>query len=67
MRAIRVHEHGGPEVLRLDMVDDPVPGPGVHDPGARHRERLNDGARQAGARRLPRRASVPAAEDARGP
>ena len=28
MRAIRVHEHGGPEVLRVDTVDDPIPGPG---------------------------------------
>jgi NADPH2:quinone reductase len=28
MKAIRVHEHGGPEVLRLETVDDPVPGPG---------------------------------------
>jgi NADPH:quinone reductase len=28
MRAIRVHELGGPEVLRLETVDDPVPGPG---------------------------------------
>jgi NADPH2:quinone reductase len=28
MRAIRVHELGGPESLRLDVVPDPVPGPG---------------------------------------
>jgi NADPH2:quinone reductase len=28
MKAIRVHEFGGPEVLRLETVDDPVPGPG---------------------------------------
>jgi NADPH:quinone reductase len=28
MRAIRVHEHGGPEVLSVDTVGDPVPGPG---------------------------------------
>lgn len=28
MKAIRVHEAGGPEVLRLEAVDDPVPGPG---------------------------------------
>lgn len=28
MRAIRVHEHGGPEVLRLDEVPVPEPGPG---------------------------------------
>jgi NADPH2:quinone reductase len=28
MRAIRVHEHGGPEVLSIDTVGDPVPGPG---------------------------------------
>jgi NADPH:quinone reductase len=28
MRAIRVHELGGPEVLRLETVDDPTPGPG---------------------------------------
>ena len=28
MKAIRVHTFGGPEVLRLDDVADPVPGPG---------------------------------------
>ena len=28
MRAIRVHETGGPEVLRVETVDDPIPGPG---------------------------------------
>ncbi len=28
MKAIRVHDHGGPDVLRLDTVADPVPGPG---------------------------------------
>ncbi|MES2177490.1 MAG: quinone oxidoreductase [Gemmatimonadota bacterium] len=28
MRAIRVHEIGGPEVMVLDNVPDPVPGPG---------------------------------------
>ena len=28
MRAIRVRETGGPEVLRVDTVDDPIPGPG---------------------------------------
>ena len=28
MRAIRVHEFGPPEVLRLQQVDDPVPGDG---------------------------------------
>ena len=28
MRAIRVHENGGPEVLRVDSVDDPIPGHG---------------------------------------
>jgi NADPH2:quinone reductase len=28
MRAIRVHEFGGPEVMRLETVDDPRPGPG---------------------------------------
>ncbi|MBM3464293.1 MAG: alcohol dehydrogenase, partial [Armatimonadetes bacterium] len=28
MRAIRIHEHGGPEAMRLDEVPDPVPGPG---------------------------------------
>jgi len=27
-RAIRIHEHGGPEVLRLDNVPIPEPGPG---------------------------------------
>ena len=27
-QAIRVHEHGGPEVLRLEEVDPPAPGPG---------------------------------------
>jgi NADPH:quinone reductase len=28
MRAIRVHEAGGPEVLRAETIDDPIPGPG---------------------------------------
>ncbi|WP_225812460.1 NADP-dependent oxidoreductase [Streptomyces spinosus] len=28
MRAVRLHEHGGPEVLRFDEVPVPVPGPG---------------------------------------
>lgn len=28
MKAIRVHAHGGPEELRLEMVPDPQPGPG---------------------------------------
>jgi len=28
MRAIRVHETGGPEVLRVDTVPDPTPGAG---------------------------------------
>lgn len=28
MRAIRVRETGGPEVLRVETVDDPIPGPG---------------------------------------
>lgn len=28
MRAIRVHETGGPDVLRLETIDDPVPGAG---------------------------------------
>ncbi len=28
MKAIRIHQHGGPEVLRLEDVADPVPGPG---------------------------------------
>jgi NADPH:quinone reductase-like Zn-dependent oxidoreductase len=28
MKAIRLHEHGGPEVLRLDEVPVPEPGPG---------------------------------------
>lgn len=28
MKAIRIHEDGGPEVLRYEDVDDPVPGPG---------------------------------------
>jgi len=27
MRAVRVHENGGPEVLRIDEVPDPVPAP----------------------------------------
>ena len=27
MRAIRIHEVGGPEVLQLDTIPDPVPGP----------------------------------------
>ncbi|HWO67353.1 MAG TPA: NADP-dependent oxidoreductase [Umezawaea sp.] len=28
MRAVRFHEHGGPEVLRVEEVDRPAPGPG---------------------------------------
>ena len=28
MKAIRVHEHGGPEVLRYEEVPDPKPGTG---------------------------------------
>lgn len=28
MKAIRVRENGGPEVLRVETIDDPVPGPG---------------------------------------
>jgi NADPH:quinone reductase-like Zn-dependent oxidoreductase len=28
MKAIRYHEHGGPEVLKYEDVPDPVPGPG---------------------------------------
>lgn len=28
MRAVRFHEFGGPEVLRLEAVPDPIPGPG---------------------------------------
>ncbi len=28
MKAIRVHKFGGPEVLQLDEIDGPVPGPG---------------------------------------
>jgi NADPH2:quinone reductase len=28
MRAIGAHSFGGPEVLQLEQVDDPVPGPG---------------------------------------
>ena len=28
MRAVRIHAHGGPEVLKLEDLPDPVPGPG---------------------------------------
>ena len=28
MQAARIHEHGGPEVLRVEQVPDPEPGPG---------------------------------------
>ena len=28
MRAIRIHQHGGPEVMQLDEIDLPQPGPG---------------------------------------
>src|SRR3982751_6520466 len=28
MKAIRVHEFGGPEVMKLEDVPDPTPGPG---------------------------------------
>ena len=27
MKAIRVHEFGGPEVMQLETIDDPCPGP----------------------------------------
>ncbi|MBI3940192.1 MAG: zinc-binding dehydrogenase [Acidobacteria bacterium] len=29
MRAIRIHEHGGPEVLRLDQIEEPARRPGT--------------------------------------
>lgn len=28
MKAVRIHEHGGPEVLRVEEVPEPTPGPG---------------------------------------
>lgn len=28
MKAMRIHEHGGPDVLKLDPIDPPHPGPG---------------------------------------
>ena len=28
MRAIRIHQTGGPEVLQLDEIETPMPGPG---------------------------------------
>ena len=28
MRAMRIHEHGGPEALKLEQIDPPRPGPG---------------------------------------
>ena len=28
MRAVRIHSHGGPEVLQLDEIPEPAPGPG---------------------------------------
>jgi NADPH:quinone reductase-like Zn-dependent oxidoreductase len=28
MKAVRIHKHGGPEVLKIEKVDDPQPGPG---------------------------------------
>ncbi|MCS7006407.1 MAG: zinc-binding dehydrogenase [Gaiellaceae bacterium] len=28
MKAVRIHEDGGPEVLRYEEVEDPIPGPG---------------------------------------
>jgi NADPH2:quinone reductase len=28
MQAIRIHEYGGPEVMRLEFIPDPAPGPG---------------------------------------
>ncbi|MQY30371.1 NADP-dependent oxidoreductase [Nocardia aurantia] len=49
MRAIRVHEHGGPDVLRYDEVPRPEPGPGevlvrVHAVGVNPRDGyLRDG------------------------
>ena len=29
MKAVRIHEDGGPEVLRYEDVEDPVPGEGT--------------------------------------
>ncbi|MFG2603224.1 NADP-dependent oxidoreductase [Streptomyces sp. NPDC048514] len=49
MRAVRLHEHGGPEVLRYDEVPIPEPGPGevlvrVHAAGVNPPDRyLRDG------------------------
>ena len=28
MNAVRFHAHGGPDVLRYEVADDPIPGPG---------------------------------------
>ena len=28
MKAVRFHAHGGPDVLRYEDADDPIPGPG---------------------------------------
>jgi NADPH:quinone reductase-like Zn-dependent oxidoreductase len=28
MRAVRIHSHGGPEVLQVDQIPEPTPGPG---------------------------------------
>ena len=38
MKAIRIHETGGPETLRFEDVPEPTPGPGealvaIHHPG----------------------------------
>ena len=28
MKAMRIHQHGGPEVLKLEQIDEPRPGAG---------------------------------------
>ena len=44
MKAIRVHHFGGPEVLKLEEVPDPKPGPGqVVVPGLRRRASAKSG------------------------
>jgi Zn-dependent alcohol dehydrogenase len=65
MKAIRVHEFGGPEVLKLDEVATPKPAAGevlvrIHAAGATH-------CSSAGHPSLNRRFTIPHAKRASNP